>query len=205
MIGIDLSQAVDAAQRNNADNRRVHIVQADIYNLPFKANTFDFIYSVGVLHHLPDPEKGFQFLIPFLIRGGSLFIWVYSFAYRKIMLESLRLIAQRLSSENIQRMAYLCNIVDFGIFINLYRIFKRLPVFGSLAERHCPLRVREYASYGFRVGYTDWYDRLSAPITNYYKKNDMESWLKRSELYNPKLKLVGDSWWWLYGERGNCF
>jgi SAM-dependent methyltransferase/uncharacterized protein YbaR (Trm112 family) len=201
IVAIDLSQATDAAQRNNCDNELVHIVQADIYNLPFCPGTFQFIYSLGVLHHLPEPESGYQALLPFLSKGGSLFIWVYAYAPRKVALEILRSVAQRLSNENTRRMAYLCNLVDYGIFINLYRVTGNLPVIGKLVKRFSPLRVKEYAAYGFRVGYTDWFDRLSATITNYYKENEMRNWLKRSWLCNTKLLLEGDSWWWLYGER----
>ena len=201
IASIDLSQAVDVAYRNNPDNELIHVIQADVYNLPFSHGTFQFIYSLGVLHHLPEPESGYQALLPFLCKGGSLFVWIYAYALRKVALEILRSVAQRLSSENIRRMACLCNLVDYGIFINLYRLTENLPVLGRLIKRYSPLRVKEYATYGFRVGYTDWFDRLSAPITNYYKENEMHHWLKRSGLCNTKLLLEGDSWWWLYGEK----
>jgi SAM-dependent methyltransferase len=201
IVCIDLSQAVDAAYQNNADNEIVHIIQADIYNLPFKQDIFHFIYSLGVLHHLPDSEKGFQILLPYLTTGGSLFVWVYFYTLRKAALEILRYFARPLSNENIRRFAYVCNLIDYGIFINLYRLTRKLPILGRLVERYSPLRVKEYAAYGFQVGFTDWFDRLSAPITNYYKEDEMRNWLKRSGLSNTKLLLEGDSWWWLYGER----
>jgi SAM-dependent methyltransferase/uncharacterized protein YbaR (Trm112 family) len=201
MIGIDLSQAVEAAHQKNLDNDRVHIVQADVYNLPFKSEIFDFIYSLGVLHHLPDPENGYLSLLPYLKRGGAIFIWLYAHAMRKVALESLRFIAQRLSNKNLRRMAYFCNLIDYGIFVNLYRLVKDFPAAGILARHYAPLRVKEYATYGYNVGYTDWFDRLSAPITNYYKEPEMRSWLMHSKLSKTDLRLVGDSWWWLYGER----
>jgi len=201
MVGVDLSQAVDVAHRHNLDNDRVHIVQADVYNLPFKSEIFNFIYSLGVLHHLPEPERGYLSLLPLLKRGGTIFIWLYAHATRKVALESLRFISQRLSNHNIRRMAYVCNLVDYGIFINFYRLLKNIPVTGSFAKRYAPLRVKEYATHGFKVGYTDWFDRLSAPITNYYKEGEVQAWLSRSGLCSTDLKLVGDSWWWLYGER----
>jgi len=34
------------------------VVQADLHRPPFALESFDFIYSIGVLHHLPDPEAG---------------------------------------------------------------------------------------------------------------------------------------------------
>ena len=201
IIAIDISQAVDAAYQNNKENENVHVVQADIYNLPFRPNTFQFIYSLGVLQHLPEPERGYLTLIPFLKDGGALFIWIYAYAPRKVALEFLRAISQRLSNDNIRSMAYLCNLLDYGIFVNLYRFLAHLAIFSRLAERWFPKRLKEYAAHGYRVAYADWFDRLSAPITNYYKKEELIEWLTRSEMHNTKILPVNDSWWWLYGER----
>jgi SAM-dependent methyltransferase len=201
IIAIDLSQAVDAAQHNYCLNKRVHVVQADIYNLPIKTGIFDFIYSLGVLHHLPEPENGYRDLIPFLKEGGALFIWLYAYSFRKIILEILRAAAQKMSNHNIRRMAFLCNLIDYGIFINIFRFTQKVPLLRKWTEKYAPLRVAEYAKHGYRISYTDWFDRLSAPITNYYKENEMKLWLNRSRLCNTRLLPEGDSWWWLYGER----
>jgi len=200
MLAIDLSQAVDAAYRNNRDNPRGHIVQADLYHLPFRPGTFDFIYSLGVLHHLPQPEEGYRRIIPLLKPGGAFFAWLYAYALRKVALEGLRFVAQRLSNDNIRRFAWLCNLVDYGIVVNAYKLLRVIPGIGALVERLTPSRVREYAGHGYQVSYTDWYDRLSAPVTNYYKQGTMEGWLQRSGLSNTQLRPIGDSWWWLYGE-----
>lgn len=200
MIGVDVSQAVDAAYRNNAGDDNVHILQADVYHLPFRQAQFDFIYSLGVLHHLPAPEQAFHLLPAYLKPGGSLFVWLYAYMPRKMMLESLRIISQRLSNQGIHRMAWLCNLVDYGVFINLYKLLVKQPRIGRFFEHAAPLRVREYAGYGYQVSLTDWYDRLSAPITNYYTEEKMQQWLAHSSLGHTQLQAVGDSWWWLYGE-----
>jgi SAM-dependent methyltransferase len=78
VVGIDLSYAVDAAYRNIGSRPNVHIIQADIFNLPFKENTFDYIFSVGVLHHTPDTEQAFKRLVPLLKPDGEIAIWVYT-------------------------------------------------------------------------------------------------------------------------------
>lgn len=201
VVAFDLSQAVDAAYSNNKGNPNVHIIQADIYHLPFRQGTFQFIYSLGVLHHLPEPEKGYQNLIPLLSKGGTLFVWLYAYAPRKVALEILRFVTQRLSNQNIRRAAYFCNLIDFGIFVNLYRLLLRLPSMGKCVAKGAPPRIKEYSEHGFKVAYTDWFDRLSAPITNYYEKNEVQGWLIRSNLCNTRLLPVSDSWWWLQGER----
>jgi len=77
VVGLDLSEAVLAAYRNNRESSRAHVVQGDIYRPPFARGTFDFIYSIGVLHHLPDPQGGFCALAPYIKPEGTLFAWIY--------------------------------------------------------------------------------------------------------------------------------
>ena len=77
VIGVDLSYAVEAAQRNLGDRPNVWIAQADIGALPFRPGTFDVIFSIGVLHHTPDTRKYFEKLVPLLAPGGVIAIWVY--------------------------------------------------------------------------------------------------------------------------------
>ena len=77
VIGIDLSQAVEAAYANLSNRDNVRILQADLFHLPFRQGTFDIVYSVGVLHHTPDCEKAFRQLVPFVRPGGRVCLWVY--------------------------------------------------------------------------------------------------------------------------------
>jgi SAM-dependent methyltransferase len=77
VVGIDLSYAVEAAQRNFADRPNVFIAQADIGALPFRPESFDAIFSIGVLHHTPDTRRYFLKLAPLLKPGGTIAIWVY--------------------------------------------------------------------------------------------------------------------------------
>jgi SAM-dependent methyltransferase/uncharacterized protein YbaR (Trm112 family) len=74
---IDLSSAVDAAFANTRDLPNVHVLQADLFHLPFRAGTFDVIFSIGVLMHTPDTRKAFLSLVPLLRELGSIAIWVY--------------------------------------------------------------------------------------------------------------------------------
>lgn len=77
VVGFDLSFAVDAAYQNIGERENVHIVQADLFRLPFKKNLFDIAYSIGVLHHTPSTEKAFQAIIPYVKEGGIWAVWVY--------------------------------------------------------------------------------------------------------------------------------
>lgn len=77
VIGIDLSAAAQVAARNLADREFVAL-QADVFALPFAPESFDYIYSIGVLHHTPDCEAAVKALPKFLKPGGCLAVWLYS-------------------------------------------------------------------------------------------------------------------------------
>jgi SAM-dependent methyltransferase len=77
VVGIDLSAAAEVAARNLADRQFVAF-QADVFALPFAAESFDYIYSIGVLHHTPNCEQAVKTLPQYLKPGGSLAVWLYS-------------------------------------------------------------------------------------------------------------------------------
>jgi SAM-dependent methyltransferase len=77
VVGVDLSLAVEASQRNLGNRPNVWIAQADIGALPFRPESFDVIFSIGVLHHTPDTRSYFRKLVPLLKPGGTIAIWVY--------------------------------------------------------------------------------------------------------------------------------
>lgn len=77
VVGVDLSFAVEVAQENLGRRDDVLLAQGDIGRLPFGEGTFDYIVSIGVLHHTPDTRKYFEALVPLLKRGGTICIWVY--------------------------------------------------------------------------------------------------------------------------------
>lgn len=77
VVAMDYSRAVEANYQSHGDKENVLIVQADIYQMPFRKNFFDRIFCFGVLQHLPDVKKGFMCLVDHLKPGGKLAIDVY--------------------------------------------------------------------------------------------------------------------------------
>lgn len=77
VVGLDISSAVDAARSNLAGRKNVHLVQASIYELPFRSGVFDGCYSIGVVQHTPDPQLAMRTLPRVLTRGGRIAITAY--------------------------------------------------------------------------------------------------------------------------------
>src|SRR5436190_9753303 len=77
VVGVDLSFAVDAAHRSMGARPNVSVVQADVNRLPFRPQTFDAIFSLGVLHHSRNTREAFLNLPPLLKDGGDIAVWLY--------------------------------------------------------------------------------------------------------------------------------
>lgn len=77
IVGIDISNAIEAAKENLQGKENVHFVQASIYELPFKPGTFDKCYCIGVIQHTPDPHKTMHTLAKQIKKGGDLAVTIY--------------------------------------------------------------------------------------------------------------------------------
>lgn len=56
---------------------RLNVHRASLLEMPFEDNTFDLVYSAGVVHHTEDPDKALQELLRVLKPGGKLWIGLY--------------------------------------------------------------------------------------------------------------------------------
>jgi len=77
VVSFDLSIAVEANLRNNGDSGRVQIMQASIYEIPLRKESFDKVFCMGVLQHCPNGRAAFMSLVPFVRPGGEIVIDVY--------------------------------------------------------------------------------------------------------------------------------
>jgi SAM-dependent methyltransferase len=85
VIALDYSAAVVACKANLERKGSISVLQADIYNLPFKPETFDFIYCFGVLQHTPYPKQAFKSIPPLIKPNGRLAVDVYPWLLRNIL------------------------------------------------------------------------------------------------------------------------
>lgn len=203
MVGVDISAAIDSTHRNTRDLPNVHLVQADLYRLPFRKGIFDFAYSIGVLHHLPDPEAGFRQVVSLVRKNGVVFIWVYSKSRRLVnaVLEAARAVTTRLPAPVQKGVSWAAAAVDWAGFVVPYRTLAALPLIGPVVRRVTFPRLKVYAVYPFQVVWADWFDRLAAPIRFYYDGDDLTGWLSRSELSHTTISPTGLFGWRAYGER----
>ncbi|MCA1706193.1 MAG: methyltransferase domain-containing protein [Actinobacteria bacterium] len=171
VVAVDLSRAIDAAFANLKARSDVYFIQADIFSLPFRPETFDFVYSWGVLHHTPDPPAAFRALPPLVRPGGKLMTFVYA-KYNKAYLattEFYRRLTRRLPKRLLLKLSYLA--------VPLYYL-GRVPVVGPFITRVLlPVSVHP-PTHRWRVGNT--FDLYSPEYAFTYDHVDVHGWYERA-------------------------
>lgn len=204
VVGIDLSEAVQVAYNNTLSFFNAHVVQADLYHPPFKTKYFDFIYSFGVLHHLPEPEAGFKELLRFLKRNGHISIYLYNsylrenkIKYYLLKIASVfRLMTTRLPFRFLHWLCYPLAFTIYCFVIYPYKILQFLPKGKELAEY---LPFGAYRHYPMGVLHNDLFDRFSAPIENRYTRGEVEKWFKMNGLKN--IQIAENYGWVGHGDK----
>ncbi|MEO9021696.1 MAG: class I SAM-dependent methyltransferase [Ginsengibacter sp.] len=74
---VDPSPAIFAADKLLGEIKNVRLSQASIETLPFADETFDFVMSIGVLHHIPDTRKALNDCVKKVKKGGYFFVYLY--------------------------------------------------------------------------------------------------------------------------------
>ncbi len=183
VIGVDLSAAVDRAFENTRHLDRAHVVQGDIYNLPFGERTFDFAYSLGVLHHLPDTAAGVGSVGRHVRPSGKVIVWLYAGGRNKwfARVEPLRRWVSKLPLSMLYWLCFGIAIVGYAAVILPYRWLSRTGAASRVLSR-APSHLKYYSAYPFRVYHADWVDRLSAPLRFYYTPAEARDLLQNQGL-----------------------
>ncbi len=124
VIGVDLSDGslALANQKKEASGlKNVQFIKKDILELDFPDNSFDYAYSVGVLHHTGNPYKGFQHLCRVTKPDGIVVVSLYN-TYSRIRLRMKQTICKWLGGDNIEKRAKIGRIL---FPLTMYSLNKR--------------------------------------------------------------------------------
>jgi SAM-dependent methyltransferase len=178
VIGIDLSEAVETAYDATRSLPNAHIIQADIYHLPLR-RAFDYAFSVGVLHHLPDPRNGFFSLASKVKPGGHVSAWIYGAENNEWIVRLVNPVREKITSRIDQRaLLHLSKIPAAGMFLATKLIYGPLNRRGSTLGQY--LFYNDYLSaiapFNWREQHLIVFDHLVAPTAFYIAREEFETW-----------------------------
>jgi SAM-dependent methyltransferase/uncharacterized protein YbaR (Trm112 family) len=177
VIGLDLGEHVARARARSERLENVDFVQGSVLHPPFRPGTFDYVYSLGVLHHTPDPRAGVQRLARVLREGGDMSIWVYPKAYwggplkapvGKLLHAMISRMGPEASLRCCARYLYRLGRVQMAVARRRWTKLLCAPLFLVNVPRH---QQRE-------VMITTIHDYYGPPIISTHTFEELESWMR---------------------------
>jgi SAM-dependent methyltransferase len=178
VVGVDLGDGVDSAFALTRGLATVHIVQGDIFKLPLK-RAFDYAFSVGVLHHTPDPKKAFVSLASKVKKDGHISAWVYGAENNEWISKYVNPVRESFTSQISQPMLYqLSKLPTLGVFLATKLVYRPLNAGAKGLANH--LFYNEYlnhlGTFGWREQHNIVFDHLVAPTAFYIPKDEFSAW-----------------------------
>jgi SAM-dependent methyltransferase len=169
------------------DLKNIRVTQAGVDHLPFPDNTFDLVYSLGVLHHVPDTPSAIQHCFEKTKHGGYFLLYLYynhenrGFIFRFIFRCS-NLLRKIISLFPFGMKKVTCDLIASLIYWPLAKLSTIVALFSiSLASK---LPLSYYKKTGFFVMRNDALDRFGTPLEKRFSKSEIDKMLKHVGFVN---------------------
>ena len=174
---VDPSNAIFAADKLLGKIENVRLSKASIETLPFADETFDFVMSIGVLHHIPNTRQALIDCVKKVKKGGYFFVYLYYNLDRrgpfyKALFHSSDLIRKAVSRLPGKIKHFVCDllaIIFYMPFILVGRFFKFLG-FTDLAKR---MPLHGYQNRSFFMIRNDTLDRFGTRLEQRFSKKEV--------------------------------
>lgn len=167
------SGAFSVLQKNtNARKEKITYLKLSGDKIP-PNNNLDYLFSIGVIHHIPNPEPVIRAAHKSLRSGGKIFIWLYGREGNKAYLSfalPLRKITKHIPHPFLVALTWILSIF-LNIYIALCR-FAPLPMHVYMRE--------VLANFDHSVRRITIYDQLNPAYAKYYSQKEAEELLSSS-------------------------
>jgi SAM-dependent methyltransferase len=183
---VDPSTSVYAAKKLLAGCTNVRLTQASVGNLPFNDGSFDLVYSLGVLHHIPHTLTAMQMSVAKIKKGGYFLVYLYydldnrGVLFRKLFALS-NYFRRKISKLPAGQKNFVCDVLSITVympFVILGTLFKKVGLSG-LANK-TPLSF--YIGKSFHIIRNDARDRFGTVLEQRFTKVQIEDMMEKCGL-----------------------
>ncbi len=127
VVTVDYTSAIDANLKNNISKGNVIFLQADLFQLPIKKNSFDIVICYGVIQHTGNNEKAINELMKYNNEEGIISIDTYSneLKYYNPFIYLIRPFFSKLKKTHKQKLKIVERFINFIFPLQLW-ILKKL-------------------------------------------------------------------------------
>lgn len=171
LVCVDLSDAIFVARKNLEGLDNVIFIKADLERLKFPGMRFDFVYSLGVLHHIPAgietsvanihgyAERFLCYLYYNLEQQGAGYRFIFGVA------AVIRKLLSRIENERVRR------ILSWVIAVFVYKPFTLLADLMSHVGVEKPrMPLSAYCGFSIARIQQDAYDRFFTKVENRFSR-----------------------------------
>lgn len=184
---VDPSDAVLAAVKFTAECPNVRITKAGIDSIPFSDETFDFVFSLGVMHHLPDTADAIKKAVAKLKKNGYLLLYLYyNLENRKPFFRFIfhvsNFLRRLISKLPFQIKITVCDVLTFVVYLPLVFIGGVVKSMFPNKALYKKLPLSYYIGKSLRIIRNDALDRFGTPVEKRFSRSDIELMMKQAGL-----------------------
>ncbi len=193
VTAVEPSAAFAVLKNNTADiAERIRYLNVTGDRLPPEA--FDYVFSIGVVHHIPDPLPTIRAAYEALKPGGRLVIWLYGREGNALYLAfalPLRAVTRRLPDSLLTALSWLL-LPPLWLYIRLCRLLP-LPMRGYMRDFLAKLSPRQLVATIF--------DQLNPAYARYYTRDEAHDLLENAGFRDVLLEHRHGYSWTVCGTR----
>jgi SAM-dependent methyltransferase len=192
LTAIDPASSIEIARKNNP-NSGINFLKIDSTKMNIE-NTFDYVFSLGVIHHIPEAQKAVNNIYRSLRKDGEFIMWVYGYENNELYIfifNNLRKILSRLPDFIVEIFSYFFTILSY-FYMFLCRFIK-LPL------KKYFLNV--FSKFSFRHKFYVIFDQLNPKYSKYYKKMEVLNLMTNAGFKVEKIHHRDEYSWTVVGKK----
>jgi ubiquinone/menaquinone biosynthesis C-methylase UbiE len=180
---VDPSSSVWTAKKLLRNLNNIRVTHASVESLPFTDNSFDLVYSLGVLHHVPNTYLAIQKCFEKIKHKGFFLLYLYYnlenrgiiFRFLFSCSNILRTIISRLPSGTKK---IICNIIATLVYWPSAKLSVFVACFSTTLSSKLPLSY--YRKTSFFIMRNDALDRFGTPLEKRFSKGEITDMLSKA-------------------------
>lgn len=164
VVAFDFDErSVKRARETLSKYHNVRVELSSIYDINF-INQFDIAMSIGVIHHLRDPQRALANMVRALKPGGCLLVWVYGYEGNEWVVRFVDPVRKNITSKLpvglVHFLSYFCS-VPLWVFVQLFK--------------HANGYIHQLSTFKFWHVHSIVFDQLIPEVANYWTKEEVHN------------------------------
>ena len=189
-LSIDIDERTLAAARSNlAEFEGACVENRSAYNID-ESNRFDIAFSIGVIHHLDNPDAAIAEMFNAVKPGGKMLVWLYGYENNEWLIRYFNPVRKFLFSKMPLPLVFALSLPATALLWCFLKL--------GFGKTHYMNMIRTFS---FRHLRAIVYDHMIPIIALYYKREEAVQLLQKSGLQDVTAYWVNEMSWTVIGTK----